>query len=118
MKVGIDIEMIDRFKVMLDEKKQKKIFTEREIAYFSKFEHKLDHIAGGFCAKEAVSKALKVGLYTKLNPIDIEILHDENGAPFVNVENDKLKALVGGRSLDVSISHTDSVATAICVVDG
>mgnify|MGYP002521292637 CR=1 FL=1 len=116
MKVGIDIEMIDRFKIMLDENKQKKVFTEREIAYFNRFEHKLDHIAGCFCAKEAVSKALKVGLYTKLNPIDIEILHDENGAPFVNVKNKKLKELVGGRSLDVSISHTDLIATAICIV--
>ncbi len=117
MKVGIDIEKIKRFEIMLDKNKLEKIFTPKEIEYFNKFQYKLDHIAGGFCAKEAVSKALKVGFYTKINPIDIEILHDENGAPFVNKENEKLAKLLCGRDAEISISHSDDIATAICIIE-
>ena len=116
MQVGIDIEKIERFKMMLAEKSQKKIFTQKEMEYFDKFTYKLDHMAGCFCAKEAVSKALKVGLYGKINPIDIEILHEDNGAPYVNTQNKKLQELLCGRAIDISISHTNDLATAICVI--
>lgn len=117
MEVGIDIEKIERFQVMLNEKKREKIFTKREIEYFNKFQFKLDHMAGGFCAKEAVSKALKTGLYTKIFPLDIEILHDKNGVPYVNTQNENLSNLLRGRKIDISISHTSDTATAICIVE-
>lgn len=115
--VGIDIERVDRFETMLDTKKQAKIFTKSEQEYFDKFKFKLDHMAGCFCAKEAVSKALKVGFYTKITPLDIEILHNENGAPYVNTQNEKLSNLLKNRKIDISISHTLDLATAICIVE-
>ncbi len=115
--VGIDIEKVERFETMLDKKKQAKIFTKNEQEYFDKFKFKLDHMAGCFCAKEAVSKALKVGFYVKLSPLDIEILHDKNGAPYVNTQNEKLSSLLKNRKIDISISHTLDLATALCFIE-
>lgn len=43
--------------------------------------------------------------------------HDEDGRPFYSLGKNAEKALLslGLSSVDLSITHTDSVATAICV---
>jgi len=116
--VGIDILDVERFNDMSEnEDKLCKIFTKNEIRYFNKYSEKLTHIAGCFCAKEAVAKSLKTGFGKSLSPIDVEILHDENGAPFVNVEKVKLQKLLNKRKIEISISHTKSFATAICIIE-
>lgn len=117
MLVGIDIENVSRF---LDYKEAKdkidKIFTVKEQEYFAKFKNSAPHIAGTFCAKEAVSKALKVGFYNGLTPLDIEILHGIKGEPYVNIEG-KIEKLLKGRKVDISISHSKDSAIAICIIN-
>lgn len=116
--VGIDILEVERFIDIADnDKKLSKIFTKNEICYFKKFSEKLTHIAGHFCAKEAVSKALKIGFGKELSPIDIEICHNSNGAPFVNQNNVKFLKLLNGRKIEISISHSKTYATSICILD-
>ncbi len=116
MKVGIDIEDVSRFLGYdKDKTKLNKIFTQKEQEYFAKFKEKATHIAGAFCAKEAVSKALKVGFYKSLSPLDIEILHDERGEPYI-VKNEKISKLLSDKEIDISISHTKKQAVAICVI--
>lgn len=118
MKVGIDILEIERFcEIEKDEVKIKKMFTEKEIAYFNKFQHKLSHIAGTFCAKEAFVKALKTGFTKDISLLDVEILHKENGAPYINLNNEKIKNLLSSNTkVDISISHCQTTATAICII--
>lgn len=117
LKVGIDIVEIDRFKFFEeDEQRLKKHFTQNEIMYFNKFTEKLSHISGCFCAKEAFVKALKLGFGTHLSPIDIEVLHDERGAVYINSSLPKVKNLLDGKKVEISISHSKTTSTAICII--
>lgn len=117
MKVGIDIIEIERFKFFLeDEKRLNKNFTQNEIAYFNKFSEKLSHISGCFCAKEAFAKALKLGFGKRLSPIDIEVLHDKNGAVYINTATPKIKELLDGQNVEINISHSKTTSTAICII--
>ena len=119
MKVGIDIEENKRFlNYAGDDKKLSKIFTDKEIEYFGNYSSNLEeHIAGTFCAKEAVAKALKVGFGEKLNCKDVEILHTKTKVPYVNTNNKKLQSLLKNKKIDISISHTDEMSSAICVIE-
>lgn len=118
MQVGIDILEIERFlEIEKDEKKLKRMFTEKEIEYFNKYTFKTNHIAGLFCAKEAFVKALKTGFTKDIGMLDVEILHEESGAPYVNLQNEKIEKLLGeNKNVDINISHNNSMATAICII--
>ena len=117
MQVGIDIVEVDRLRdIERDEKKLVKLFTNNEISYFNSFVNKTEHIAGFFCAKEAFSKALKSGFGEKLNPLDIEILHEKSGAPFLNIIKKEIKNELLNKTIEISISHTNNTATAICSI--
>ena len=111
--VGTDIEMVVRFRGF---KHPEKIYTEKELAYFQKFADKAVHMAGTFCAKEAVAKAIKTGLGKEVCLQDIEILHDEYGAPYVNDINGKLEPILGTNDLDISIAHSDEIAVSTCIL--
>lgn len=115
--VGIDILEVKRLsKISADKNKLSKIFTQNEQEYFQKFSHKLPHIAGCFCAKEAVAKALKCGFGATLSPLDVEILHEKSGSPYVNTASLRLRPLLKGSKIELSISHTKNYATAICLI--
>ena len=113
--IGIDIEKIDRFE-FLTEEGFKRIFSEKEIEYCNQFENKLEHFCGFFCVKEAFVKALDDDgiAYSK-----IEILHNENGKPYINQTryiNSILKEHFKSR-IEISISHCKEYATAVVLVD-
>lgn len=117
MKVGIDLIEISRFeKIEKDKNKIQKIFTENEIKYFEKFKFKTCHIAGTFCAKESFVKALKIGFNKDLTPLDVEILHEEKGNPYINTSRERIKKLLNNKKVDVSISHSDTMSTAVCII--
>lgn len=113
VQIGVDIERVVRFRGF---KCPEKVFTASEMEYFAKFADKAVHMAGTFCAKEAVSKAIKTGLGKEVCLLDIEILHGEFGDPYVNDINGKLRPILGKNDLDISISHSDEIAVATCVL--
>ena len=63
-----------------------------------------------------MSKAIKTGLGQEVCLLDIEILHGEFGDPYVNDINGKLRPILGKNDLDISISHSDEIAVATCVL--
>jgi len=76
-------------------------------------------LAGKFAAKEAVVKALGCGI----GPVsfqDIEILHDTNGQPILNLYKNARKIAEDNNLKDwsVSISHTQHYAVAIAIFVG
>lgn len=113
--IGIDIENVDRFK-NLNQHLVERVYTINEIEYCNSHANSHVHLAGVWCAKEAVVKALS-DLNLSVNKI--EILHRDNGAPYVNIngqiqqyfETNKIK------NVYISISHTDTTATAIAMVE-
>lgn len=121
MRTGIDITEVKRFLDKIDNPNfLNRIFTAEEQALFEKITNqqtRVEKIAGRFCAKEAVSKALGTGISEGVNFVDIEILQQQNGRPFVNLKN-KAKEIfnqLGLIEIDVSISHDNGMAISICV---
>ncbi len=111
--IGIDVLEIERIKnIADDEKKLKKIFTENEIKYFNNFKNKYEHICGFFCAKEAIIKA--VDIESEISFLDIEICHKNNGKPYAKFGT-KFNYL-NKKNIDFSISHSKTIATAICLI--
>lgn len=112
MKVGIDIIEVERVKE--DELFLNKLFTENEIKYINKFANKKERIAGFFCAKEAILKALD---YPNMNVKEVEISHSKSGRPTVRFSGEaELFYLKNFSDIDISISHSKTIATAICIV--
>ncbi|MCT1796195.1 NAD(P)H-hydrate dehydratase [Helcococcus kunzii] len=116
--IGIDIFKIDRVnKLKQKERFIKRFFTSNEIEYL-KSRHLSSHsIAGLFATKEAVTKAFGVGISEELGLSDIEVLHDEKNAPYINTELNKIKILMEKKNIkniNVNISHDGDYAIAIC----
>lgn len=100
-KIGIDIVEISRIeKSVQRDSFLKRVFTENEIAYAENAQS----LAGIFAAKEAYFKALGTGITFPLT--DIEILHNENGKPYIN----------GKEKCDLSISHDGGIAAATVIL--
>jgi fatty acid synthase subunit alpha len=116
-KVGVDVEDIQAINIE-NETFVKRNFTEKEREYCDKAASPQSSYAGRWSAKEAVFKSLGVsgkGAGAPLN--DIEILNDENGAPQVSFHGEAAEAAkkAGVKSVNVSISHSDSQAIAVAV---
>lgn len=105
-KVGVDIVQISRFGRKFKENKkyfEEKVFLREELA-----DSRTEHLAGIFAAKEAVIKALSLGVgHWK----EIAVSHKENGKPFILKVPEKFANLKS----DLSISHDGDYAVAIVV---
>ena len=113
MKIGIDILEIKRIKTT--KTFMEKILTENEINYVEKYKNKAEKIAGIFCGKEAVFKALNLKIF---KPKLIEIVHNENGRPLVNLKEEYLNYFKQNyKNIDISITHCKTLAQAICLVE-
>ncbi len=107
MKIGIDVAEVSRLRSAVEKNPAflERIFTTSEILYFSKSGIKWDSLAGNYAVKEAYSKYVGTGI-GEIAFKDIELLHDEKGAPYLRVKNEK-------SSVSVSITHTKDFAIAI-----
>lgn len=100
-KIGVDIVEISRMeKSIKNERFLKKVFTEQEIEYCKS----VQSFAGIFAAKEAYFKAIGTGITYPIT--DVEVFHNENGKPYLNVN-----------STDLSISHDGNYAVAVVLIN-
>jgi len=103
---GVDIVKIERF-INLSPRFMLRVFSHTEREYIGKKNNSPATMAGLFAAKEAVVKAMGTG-FAGFWPCEIEILHDENGKPYVEME---------GVVVHVSISHSETDAVAFVVME-
>jgi holo-[acyl-carrier protein] synthase len=114
---GIDLVEINRIQRFLDEHKKywKEIFTSREVDYcLKKKKNSFQHFAVRFAAKEAMLKALGIGLLSGFKLKDIEVVNNIDGKPKINLYG-KVKKLAeknGVRDISVSLSHSSQYAIA------
>ena len=109
--VGIDIIEVKRVeKLISNTEYAKKLFFEEELQFAYLESNPAMHLAGFFCVKESVVKALGGGFIR-----EVKVLHDENGKPRVELFG-KAKELLGKRTASVSISHEKEYATAVCFI--
>lgn len=119
--IGTDIIEIDRIAQISPERFSRRILNEDELIYYSHSKRIVEHLAGRFAAKEAISKALGTGIGAELSFRDISIIKDEKGAPRVQLSKQVMDYFFPNRNakIHLSISHSRryAVATAVIEVD-
>ena len=114
--LGTDIVDISRVKKLC----RTSSFTDRTFSqaerdmFESKGKNTFQTVAGNFCAKEACIKAIG-SIVEECSFKEIEVLRKKSGKPFIRF-NGRLTPLNERLSTQVSISHTDSIATATVIV--
>jgi holo-[acyl-carrier protein] synthase len=112
----IEIERIGDAVARWGERFLNRVYTPGEISYCR---GRTQSLAGRFAAKEAVSKALGVGI-RRIRWRDIEILPDPRGKPqvFLHGRAASYASRQGIAGLDVSITHSRTDAVAMVVAWG
>ena len=120
---GIDLVKIERLEKIIKKWGDNfifSIFTSLEKEYCEKKKgNKYQSYAGKFAAKEALLKALGLGL-RKANWKDIEIKNDKLGQPIIETSG-KLKNIASAKGISkyfISISHTKEYAIAQVILEG
>lgn len=116
--IGNDLVDIARFRRALERtpKLRERLFTEGERSYADARADPTERYAVRFAAKEAVMKALGVGL-GDIQLRDIEVQRAESGAPQIVLHGTaaELAESRGVRRWLVTLSHSETVAQAIVV---
>ena len=115
---GIGTDLIEVERVSNSYKKEafrNKIYTEQEQNFINGREQKA---AGNFAVKEAVVKAFGTG-FGKIAPIEIEVLRENSGKPYVVLygEAKKMQQELRITKVHVSISNIKEYATAYVVME-
>jgi holo-[acyl-carrier protein] synthase len=117
--VGVDVVDVERMKFALERTPgiRRRLFTEDEISYCERFRFAERHYAGRWAAKEAVTKALGCGL---IQWNGVEVVRLPRRAPTVRLSGkiERFAGAVGVREeeLQISITHSELSAVAVCVV--
>ena len=117
--IGNDIIEIERIeKAISKEGFKDKIYTQRELENIKKRGNRAETYAGVFSAKEAISKAIGTGV-REFSLIDLEILNDDLGKPYV-VVSEKLDKIIKSKKedyqIEISISHSKKYVIAIAII--
>ena len=117
--IGNDIIEIERIeKAISKEGFKNKVYTQRELENIEKRGNRTETYAGIFSAKEAISKAIGTGV-REFSLIDLEILNDDLGKPYV-VVSEKLDKILKNKKesyqIEISISHSKKYATAMAII--
>jgi len=121
--VGIDIIEVERIRdsyQRFGERFVNRILHAEEIAYCLRHRNPAPFIAARFAAKEAISKAFGTGIGSSLGWHDMEVRRKESGEPFVVMhgKGSELFAQRNARALLISLSHTESYASAVAILEG
>ncbi len=118
---GIDLVEVDRIERSLNGKEgfRQLVFSAGEIAYCEKQAHPFQHYAARFAAKEAFFKAMGTGWINGTAFHEVEIVHNEQGQPQINLLGETAQTLAGSsfRRIHVSLSHQKSMASAIVLLE-
>lgn len=116
--VGTDLVEVARFRVAMERTATftTRLFSEAERAYASDQRDPAKTLAARFAAKEAVMKALGVGL-GDIDFHDVEVVRHDSGAPVLEVRG-RAGVLARERGVNdwlLSLSHTESTAIAFVI---
>ena len=116
--LGTDLVEVPRFQLALTRRPTlaERLFSDDEREYAYRFRDPTKSLAARFGAKEAVMKALGVGLW-KFAFRDVEVIRLPSGAPTLALYNRALE-LADERGITawhLSLTHTDSMAMAVAL---
>jgi len=118
--LGTDIVEIARIAKMIERHADSfinRIYTTDEIRYCQKRKHCNEAFAGRWAAKEAIMKVLGTGFVKGIGWLDIEILNEKSGQPFVNIRGGagEYAEKIGIDEFLITISHCKAYATATAI---
>nr|PZN69698.1 MAG: 4'-phosphopantetheinyl transferase [Bacillota bacterium] len=120
---GVDIVAVERLARAVDrhgERFLRRVFTPAELAYCeSGRRQRAQRLAARFAAKEAVLKALGIGL-REVRWTDAEVCRDATGRPSLRLSGRlaEIAAARGAARIHLSLSHTREYAVAQVVIEG
>ena len=116
--IGTDLVELERFRTTLERTPgiRDRTFTEAERAYADAKNDPTERYAARWAAKEAVMKAMGVGL-GEVTMSDIEVVKADNGAPSIVLHGTAARkaAELGITELKITMTHTESLAQAIAI---
>ena len=119
--IGVDAVDVERFRTVISRRPAvlERLFTDAERAFAGAMSDPGPRLAARFAAKEAVLKALGVGIGAA-GFRDVEVVRERDGAPRLALSGRAatLADRRGVRRWHVSLTHTDLVAVASVVAEG
>ena len=116
--IGTDLVEVPRFALALQRRPTlaDRLFSDAEREYAYRFRDPTKSLAARFGAKEAVMKALGVGLW-KFAFRDVEVVRRPGGAPELALTGKAatLAAELGVVEWRLSLTHTESMALAVAL---
>ncbi len=119
--MGVDLVEVLRLEAAIERQGEaflRRVFTDGEREYCTAKAEPAVFYAARFAAKEAVAKAFGTGIGASIGWLDIEVVHDEAGAPQVRLlgkGTELAESRRVGRVL-VSLTHTGGMAAASVVL--
>jgi len=120
--VGVDAVEVARIRGLLERSRgrfERRVFTDTEAAYCRGRERPAESFAARFAAKEAVMKCLGTGWAAGTGFRQIEVQRQVSGQPTVSLDGAAAAtaAALGIRRWHLSLTHTQTVATAFVVAE-
>lgn len=119
--IGCDIIEVERIRraIARSELFVSKLFTPAETVYCRAKADPAQSFAARFAAKEAVMKALGTGWDGKVNWLDIEVLSDDAGRPYLNLGGGakELAEKKGITNIQLSLSHEKAYALGYVILE-
>jgi holo-[acyl-carrier protein] synthase len=116
--VGSDLVEIPRFRLALERRPKlaERLFSDGERAYADRFREPVPHLAARFGAKEAVMKALGVGLW-KFAMRDVEVVRLPSGQPRLALHGNAalLATERGVTGWELTLTHSEFMAMAVAI---
>lgn len=114
--IGVDVVDHDRFALFVKRRSRgvDRIFTDGELDYINRFkgDGAIARMAARFGAKEAVSKALGVTLFS-LSLHDIEVVNSSDGPPKVKLHAKAKEVAFQSNVVEVKVSFSHEVKVSI-----
>ena len=118
--IGVDLVDVHRFRTVLQRRAQisERLFTKNELSYCNLATDPTERLAARFAAKEAVMKALGVGLGS-IRFREIEVTKDHTGRPDLKLHGAaaQLAQSSGVHGWHISLSHTSSLAEEFVIAE-
>ena len=119
MRVGVDLIEIARIRRALERypRFRERCFTDAERAYCDSRPNPAESYAGRFAGKEAVGKALGIGVARAFAWKDIEIVGRPKPSVRLSGRVHAWAAKANAGYIDLSMSHSRELANAVAVVE-
>lgn len=118
--IGIDIVQVSKIQAShkrFGSRFLAKVLTKQEIAYSKKKKNFYQSVSARFAAKEAFKKALSLYWAKPVGWREVEVVTGENKVPHLKL-SPRLRKVLKGKELSVSLSHTENFAIAVVLISG